>query len=77
VHFVPFDNSYGDIYAIMDYFLDGRDKAAEIIATEGKKWVEQVYRREDMKLYVWRLLLEYARVVDDKRDTLAFIEDLK
>ncbi|CRK17061.1 hypothetical protein BN1723_021061, partial [Verticillium longisporum] len=25
-----------------------------------------------MRLYVWRLLLEYARVMDDNRDRLAF-----
>ncbi|KYK57368.1 hypothetical protein DCS_04377 [Drechmeria coniospora] len=75
-HFVPFDNSYGDVYAVVDYFLDGRDEEAQRIAEEGKKWVEMVYRREDMKLYVWRLLLEYARVVDDKRDRLAFVGDL-
>ncbi|KAJ6437694.1 Lipopolysaccharide-modifying protein [Purpureocillium lavendulum] len=76
VHYVPFDNSFADIYAVMDYFL-AHDRAAEAIATEGKRWAERVYRREDMKLYVWRLLLEYARVVDDKRDRLAFVGDLK
>lgn len=76
VHFVPFDNTYGDIYAIMDYFLNGHDEEAETIAAEGKKWADQVYRRSDMKLYVWRLLLEYARVVDDNRDHLAFVSDL-
>ena len=75
-HFVPFDNSYGDIYAIMDYFLNGHDAEAEIIATKGKEWVNRVYRRADMKLYVWRLLLEYARVLDDRRDFLAFVNDL-
>ncbi|KAM3508946.1 hypothetical protein MY11210_006521 [Beauveria gryllotalpidicola] len=25
VHFVPFDASYKDIYAVIEYFLDGRD----------------------------------------------------
>ncbi|KAJ6436682.1 Lipopolysaccharide-modifying protein [Purpureocillium lavendulum] len=75
VHYVPFDNSYRDIYAVMDYFL-AHDEAAETIATEGKRWAEQVYRREDMKLYVWRLLLEYARVMDDDRDLLAYVADL-
>ncbi|ROT37105.1 hypothetical protein SODALDRAFT_279520 [Sodiomyces alkalinus F11] len=75
VHFVPFDNSYMDIYGIMDYFLDGHDAEAERIADEGKAWAESVLRREDMRLYVWRLLLEYARVMDDNRDRLAFVDD--
>ncbi|KAF3351366.1 Minor extracellular protease vpr [Verticillium dahliae VDG2] len=75
VHFVPFDNTYVDLYGIMDYFLRGRDAAAERIATDGKRWAETVLRREDMRLYVWRLLLEYARVMDDNRDRLAFVQD--
>ncbi|XWW97938.1 hypothetical protein V2A60_005934 [Cordyceps javanica] len=77
VHFVPFDTTYKDIYAIMEYFLDGRDHQAEVIATESRNWANAVYRDEDMKLYVWRLLLEYARVVDDARHRLAFVDDLR
>lgn len=77
VHFVPFDASYKDIYAVMEYFLNGRDAQAEVIATESRNWANAVYRNEDMKLYVWRLLLEYARVVDDNRQRLAFVDDLR
>jgi hypothetical protein len=77
VHFVPFDSSYMDIYGIMDYFLNGHDAEAERIAEEGRLWAEAVYRRDDMMLYVWRLLLEYARVIDDNREKLAFVDDLR
>jgi hypothetical protein len=77
VHFVPFDMSYKDVYAVMEYFLSGRDAQAEVIATESRNWANAVYRNEDMKLYVWRLLLEYARVVDDNRHRLAFVDDLR
>jgi hypothetical protein len=76
VHFVPFDNSYQDIYGIMDYFLHGHDLAAYRVAIEGKEWAEKVLRREDMMLYVWRLLLEFARICDDNRDRLGYVEDL-
>ena len=77
-HFVPMDSRFGDYYGIMDYFMEGgHDAEAESIAMEGKRWAEAVLRREDMVLYVWRLLLEYARVTDDKRDRLAFVGDLK
>jgi hypothetical protein len=75
-HYVPFDNSYMDIYAVMDYFLRGHDAEAQRIAHEGRVWAEKVLRRDDMMLYVWRLLLEYARVVDPRRDRLAFVDDL-
>ncbi|KAI1844649.1 hypothetical protein JX266_009105 [Neoarthrinium moseri] len=76
LHYVPFDNTFTDIYAIMDYFLNGHDAEARFIAEEGKQWAEKVLRREDMRLYVWRLLLEYARVVDPQRDRLGFVTDM-
>jgi len=76
-HFAPFDNSFMDIYGVMDYFINGHDKQARRIAEEGRDWANSVLRREDMALYVWRLLLEYARVVDDNRDRLAFVNDLR
>ena len=84
VHFVPLDISFIDLYGVMDYFLDssghgdqGHDAEAERIAMDGKVWAEAVLRREDMRLYVWRLLLEYARVMDDERERLAFVGDLR
>ncbi|KAI2634455.1 Sodium/hydrogen exchanger family-domain-containing protein [Xylaria nigripes] len=76
VHFVPFDNTFLDIYAILEYYLDDHDAEAQKIAEDGRQWAEKVMRREDMMLYVWRLLLEYARVMDPSRDRLAFVRDL-
>ncbi|KAI1814598.1 lipopolysaccharide-modifying protein [Poronia punctata] len=76
LHFVPFDNTFMDIYAVLDYFLDGRDHRAQRIAMEGSEWADKVMRREDMMLYTWRLLLEYARVLDPARDGLGFVGDL-
>lgn len=83
-HFVPMDNRFVDYYAIMDYFLGsggdeqgaGHDEEGEMIATEGKMWADQVLRREDMQIYVLRLLLEYARVSDERRDQMGWVEDL-
>ncbi|KAI2640935.1 lipopolysaccharide-modifying protein [Xylaria nigripes] len=76
LHFVPFDNTFMDIYAIMDYFLNGHDAEARRVAEEGHAWAAKVLRREDMMLYTWRLLLEYARVLDPNRDRLGFVDDL-
>jgi len=75
IHFVPFDNTFVDIYAIIEYYLNHDDEARKT-ATESREWAEKVMRREDMMLYVWRLLLEYARVMDPSRDRLAFVKDL-
>lgn len=80
-HFVPMDSRYGDFYGIMEYFLgyegrNGHDRAAEKIASEGKEWAEQVLRKEDMQIYVLRLLLEYARILDDRRESLGYVDDV-
>ncbi|KAI3317060.1 glycosyltransferase family 90 protein [Xylariaceae sp. AK1471] len=79
LHFVPMDNTFQDLYAILDYFSRDRkgDKSAHFIAEEGRAWSNKVLRREDMLLYVWRLLLEFARVCDENRDRLGYIDDLK
>ncbi|TQW00306.1 endoplasmic reticulum-resident kdel protein [Cordyceps javanica] len=80
VHFVPLDNTLQDLYPALEFFADGGagpgDAAARYIAEEGKAWAEKALRREDMRLYVWRLLLEWARVCDEKRDTLGYVADL-
>ncbi|KAI2465039.1 glycosyltransferase family 90 protein [Annulohypoxylon bovei var. microspora] len=79
LHFAPMDNTFQDLYAILDYFTRDRkgDKSARFIAEEGRSWGAKVLRREDMLLYVWRLLLEFARVCDEKRDVLGYIDDLR
>lgn len=52
---------------------DAHDAAARQIADAGREWSGKVLRREDMLVYVYRLLLEYARVVDDKRERLGWM----
>lgn len=81
-HFVPMDNRFGDWYGIMDFFFGGGDggrkgdRIGETIAADGKAWAERVLRKEDMQVYVLRLLLEYARVLDEKRELLGWVGDL-
>ena len=81
VHFVPMDSLYMDMYGILQYFMghrgrNGHDGQAAKIAMNGKAWAEKVLRREDMQVYMYRLLLEYARLCDDQRDRLAFVGDM-
>lgn len=84
-HFVPMDNRYGDWFGIMEYFLGyddgetkvkGHDEQASKIAAAGKQWAERVLRKEDMQIYVLRLLLEYARLSDEKREKMGWVGDL-
>lgn len=81
-HFVPMDNRYGDWWGIMEYFLGygdqrkSHDAEAAKIAAAGKEWAEKVLRREDMQIYVLRLLMEYARVSDPRREKMGWVDDL-
>ncbi|KAF2018248.1 glycosyltransferase family 90 protein, partial [Aaosphaeria arxii CBS 175.79] len=77
VHYVPMDNTFIDLLGIMEYFLPwsvGHDEQARKIAKTGQKWARKVLRREDMLIYVYRLILEFARVVDDSRERLGWVE---
>lgn len=85
LHFVPLDGRLHAVHSTMAYFAGlkgmiggqqveviGNEKNGEWIAEQGKKWAEQVLRKEDMEVYFFRLLLEYGRLVDDRRDGIGF-----
>ncbi|TQS35172.1 hypothetical protein Golomagni_04414 [Golovinomyces magnicellulatus] len=84
-HFVPMDNRFMDFWGIIQYFLGyeginfkvhGHDEEAKRIAMDGQSWANKVLRTEDMQIYVLRLLLEYARLSDDRRDSMGWVGDL-
>jgi hypothetical protein len=54
----------------------GHDEEAEEIARAGSEWAHKVLRKVDMQIYIARLLLEYARLTDDDRDLLGWVDDL-
>lgn len=76
VHYVPVRVDYSDLYNLLAFFDGGVDEArtgnhddlAEEIATAGADWASKNWRPEDMQAYVYRLLLEWARVLDPERD---------
>ncbi|POS68762.1 hypothetical protein DHEL01_v212844 [Diaporthe helianthi] len=87
-HFVPLDNRFGDIWGVLDYFtsectaedcaefgIQAQEEAREI-GMGGSEWAEKVLRKEDMKLYVYRLVLEYARLMRDDRDANVSTDEL-
>jgi hypothetical protein len=83
-HFVPVDLRLHDLFSSLAYFggygvedrnkrmMHGKLKQAEKIARDGKVWTEKVLRKEDMEVYMFRLLLEWARLTDDKRTEVGF-----
>lgn len=87
LHFVPLDLRLHGFYSTLAYFTgvhgkdgngvmrqwDGHQREAELIAEAGREWVNKVLRKEDMEVYFFRLLLEWARLTDDRRDELGFV----
>ncbi|GAA5912419.1 uncharacterized protein JCM6883_005663 [Sporobolomyces salmoneus] len=71
VHYVPLKVDYSDLFPILAFFQgsphDGsgsHDDLAEKIATAGAKWAQGFWRWEDMQAYLFRLVLEYARILN-------------
>jgi Glycosyl transferase family 90 len=74
-HFVPMDNTFMDMWSILEFFFQ-HDDQADKIALEGREWADRVLREKDMLVYVYRLLLEYARINDPNREDMGFGQDL-
>ena len=85
LHFVPQDLRLHGVWSTLAYFagVDGKVNGREVkmpahleegeaIATAGREWAAKVLRKEDMEIYFFRLLLEWARLTDDRRDELGF-----
>lgn len=51
------------------------DYEAFKIAKQGRDWAATVLRREDIEIYLFRLLLEYGRIIDDDRDRIGVADD--
>ncbi|KIM51684.1 glycosyltransferase family 90 protein [Scleroderma citrinum Foug A] len=71
VHYVPIQISYADLYDALAFFRT-HDDLAESIATQGKEWSQNFWRKEDMAAYLYRLLLEFARVTSVDRDAMSY-----
>jgi hypothetical protein len=79
-HFVPVDGRLHDVWDLLAYFGGtrtnvgkGHTAEAERIAEDGRERAAQVLRKEDMEVYMFRLLLEWGRIVDDQRNELGFV----
>lgn len=50
----------------------GRPDDGRWIAEQGKRWAAKALRNEDMEIYLFRLLLEWGRVMSDDRDEIGY-----
>lgn len=79
-HFVPIDLRLHGLWSTLGYFggrlgdSNGGEglREAEKIAEGGREWAGKVLRKEDMEIYFFRLLLEWGRLTDDRRDEMKF-----
>ncbi|KDN42124.1 hypothetical protein RSAG8_06982, partial [Rhizoctonia solani AG-8 WAC10335] len=75
-HYVPIQVDYSDLYDTVAFFsgtpdgLPGHDDLAEKIGAQAHRFAAEQWRTEDMQVYVYRLLLEYARMVADEPDVI-------
>ncbi|KAJ2905208.1 hypothetical protein MKZ38_006114 [Zalerion maritima] len=74
LHYVPLSMDGGDWLEALRVFRDTKQgkKEGKRLAGVESDWANQVLRKEDLEVWYYRLLLEYRRVVDDKRDSLGF-----
>ncbi len=47
-------------------------EAGARIAEDSRLWADRVLRKEDMQIYMFRLLLEWGRLTDDRRDEIGY-----
>lgn len=78
-HYVPIQMDYSGLYNTMTFFAGspdgsspGHDKLAEKISQNSVRFVKENWRWEDMQAYMFRLLLEYARLAADDRDAMTY-----
>ncbi|KAJ5346333.1 hypothetical protein N7541_008815 [Penicillium brevicompactum] len=74
VHYIPLNKDAEEILELIRYFEEDPTGGAiaQNIAAEGRSWAKRSLRESDMEVYMFRLLLEYARLQDDDRETLAY-----
>ena len=81
----------GDNDASGKAYVSRHDDEGKRIANQGREWAKKVLRRDDIevrcltldtrpstdgkKIYMFRLLLEYGRVIDDNRDRIGYSGD--
>lgn len=73
-HFLPLSSDFDNVWEMLDYFIYRYPSKAKAIGRQGHDWAEKVMRKEDMLLYLFRLLLEYAPVTNIHRDSMTKVD---
>ncbi|KAJ7143765.1 hypothetical protein C8R44DRAFT_724793 [Mycena epipterygia] len=79
MHYIPVRNSYADLLDALVFFrgeptgASAHDDMARRIAAAGREWSRRYWRKEDLTAYMYRLFLEYARVMSTDREGMSFV----
>jgi len=78
-HYIPLDYAYRDLYSITLYYLGlpnsnqvAHDAELRAIAEQSTEWVNEHATWDHHLAYMYRLLLEWARVISDDRDGMTY-----
>ncbi|MCJ1310650.1 capsule-associated protein CAP1 [Agyrium rufum] len=74
VHFVPVSRDLHEGDELVRYFEEEAEGQviAKRLASQGRDWASKTIRRDDMEVWMFRLLLEYGRLVDDNRHQIGY-----
>lgn len=82
VHYVPIKVDYTDLYDVMAFFIGNpengqgaHESMAKRIAEQGKQFAKEHWRRVDMAAYMFRLVLEYNRLLNQDLEDVDYISD--
>ncbi|KAJ5480368.1 hypothetical protein N7530_005877 [Penicillium desertorum] len=64
-----------DAFSISEPYVRKHDFEAEVIASQSREWAQHALRNEDLDIYLYLLLLEYGRIIDDNRDSIGYSGD--
>ncbi|KAK8069842.1 Capsule-associated protein [Apiospora phragmitis] len=73
VHYVPVSQGLGELPELVLYLTatEAGQRRAREIADEGRDWFRRAFREVDFAIYMYRLLLELARVQDPERKSVS------
>jgi len=78
VHYIPIQIDLSDLHDALLFFRgdangDGsHEYLARKIASAGRQWSKQLWRKEDLVSYFFRLTLEYARLMSLDRESMSY-----
>ncbi|KAJ5135213.1 CAZyme family GT90 [Penicillium bovifimosum] len=64
-----------DAFTISEPYIQSHDFEAKVLASQGREWAQHALRSEDLDIYLYLLLLEYGRIIDDNRDSIGYSGD--